>query len=308
MKYSNLLSERIIIYSITFLLFGFSFPALYAQVDDPNADRIPEKYLNLPKVYSPNSVVTVGDYDNFNMGYDISEGHVSMNPRNPLWYFCAYNMNGAHYTINGYDWINSTVSFPGVQGDPVTAYDSLGNLYYQNMKFALTGCWLAKSSNNGQSWIYTNMTCVSGNDKNWIAADQTNGPYTNYVYCTMTAGYFWRSTNLGATFAQTTQLSLQTLPGMMVCVGANGSISGGCVYVVTHSGTNSAGTYTFLNQPTADLPLLHVSTLSVSGYIGTEVSGRSTIGVMRTRPYPMIAADNSWGPYRGRLYLSLGIK
>jgi hypothetical protein len=281
-----------------------SFSVIMGQFDNPNVDRIPDKYVNLPKFFSTDAVVTIDDYDNFNMGYDYSEGHISQNPRNPLWNFCAYNMNGAHYTVNGWDWLNSSVSFPSVQGDPVTAYDSLGNLYYQTMKNPITGCWAAKSSNNGQSWIYTNVTCVSGNDKNWIAADQTAGPYSNYVYCTMTAGYFWRSTDIGVTFSQVAQLSPQTLPGMMVCVGPNGNTSGGCVYVVTHSGSNSAGQYNFFKSTNGGLsaPTL-VSTLNVSGYIGTEVGGRSTVGVMRTRPYPMIAADNSWGPYRGRLYL-----
>jgi len=40
-----------------------------------------------------------------------------------------------------------------------------------------------------------------------------------------------------------------------------------------------------------------------AGYLGTYVGGRPSVQNMRTRPYPFIAADNSYGPYRGRLYL-----
>ncbi|MCK7522030.1 MAG: hypothetical protein MZV64_32290 [Ignavibacteriales bacterium] len=50
------------------------------------------------------------------------------------------------------------------------------------------------------------VTAISGNDKNWIAADQTAGPYANYVYTTMTngsSGNFARSTDFGATWQNT---------------------------------------------------------------------------------------------------------
>lgn len=47
-----------------------------------------------------------------------------------------------------------------------------------------------------------------------------------------------------------------------------------------------------------------MSALNVAGYVGTlNSAGRLVINNARTRPYPMIAMDNSNGPYRGRLYL-----
>ena len=308
MKYLNPFAERLIEYLFTFLLFIFSSSLLFAQMDDPYTDHVPAKYFNLPNVYSPNAVVTVGDYDNFNMGYDYSEGHVSVNPRNPLWFFCAYNINGTHYSLNGWDWLINNPTIANAAGDPVTAYDSLGNLYYENMYGGITGCYVVKSTNNSQSWGPL-VVAIAGSDKNWIAADQTAGPYTNYVYTTMrnpaaTGISFSRSTNYGASFALMNTFTVSSvLPGAMVAVGPNGATQGGCVYVVTNSGPNSAGIYTFHKSTNGGANFSLVSTLSVSGYIGTEVSGRSCVGVMRTRPYPMIAADNSWGPYRGRLYL-----
>ena len=45
------------------------------------------------------------------------------------------------------------------------------------------------------------------------------------------------------------------------------------------------------------------SSQNFSNYVGTNVSGRNSVSNMRTRPYPFITADNSYGPNRGRLYL-----
>jgi hypothetical protein len=251
-------------------------------------------------------VITLGFYDNFDLGVDFAEGHISSNPRNPTQYFSAFNINGTHYSMNGYDWFVNNPSFPTAAGDPVTAYDSLGNLYYETMKNPITGCWIAKSTNNGQNWISSNVTSVAGVDKNWIAADQTNGPFKNYVYTTMTAssgGNFARSTDNGATWTTTFSPATQSLPGMMVCVGPNGATQGGSVYVVTNSGGSFASTYTFYRSTNGGANFTLMSTQNFSNYVGTNVGGRNSVSNMRTRPYPMIAADNSYGPHRGKLYL-----
>lgn len=276
-------------------------------MENPNKDGMPESFLkNLPpRIVTPMAVVTIDDFDNFNMGTDFAEGHISMNPMNPLQTFNAFNTNGTHYSNDGgLTWFVNNPAFPNAAGDPVTAYDSLGNLYYETMKSPITACWVAKSTNNGQNWLWTNVSATTGNDKNWICADQTAGPYANYIYTIMTnsGARVARSTDLGATFTNTQLLSPHSLPGAMVCVGANGNISGGCVYAVTHSGSNAAGTYTFFRSTDGGLTFTSMSSGSWSNVIGTEVSGRSTVSSMRTRPYPMIAADNSYGPNRGRLY------
>ena len=137
------------------------------------------------------------------------------------------------------------------------------------------------------------------------------GPYANYVYTTMTAGSgrgnFARSTDFGATWTTTFSPTTQVLPGMMVAVGPDvlggNNVSGGCVYVVTHSGTNAAGIYTFYVSTDGGVTFTQKSSNQFSNLIGTELSGRSTVQGMRVRPYPMIASDNSFGPNRGRLYL-----
>lgn len=285
------------------------------QPDDPTLDTPPIR----PPVLGPgiptglpsiNVITDAEGWDNFDLGTTNAEPHMSSNPHQPQWYFNAFNTNTTFHTENGYTWTTNNPAFPNAAGDPVTAYDSLGNLYYETMKSPITGCWVVKSTNNGATWS-TAVTSVAGIDKNWIAADQTMGPFANYVYTTMTAGSgvgnFARSTDGGATWQTTFSPNTQSLPGMMVAVGPNvlngNNISGGCVYVVTHSGTNGAGIYTFYVSTDGGVTFTQKSSNQFSNYIGTEVGGRSTVQYMRCRPYPFIAADNSFGPYRGRLYL-----
>ena len=278
---------------------------IFAQGDNPYFDRVPQEWLeNINYSNSEEDLITDGDgYDNFNLGNDFAEPHLSQNPNNPVQYFGAYNINNAWRTSDGYNWMSSTPVFGvAVNGDPGTAYDGAGNLYYESMFGSVTGCKVMRSTNNGDTWLPA-VTAISGNDKNWMAADQTNGPYANYVYTTMTPGNFARSTNFGTTWTTTQTFTTQSLPGMMVCIGPNGSINGGSVYVVTNSGSSFASTYTFYVSTDGGLNFTLKSTQNFANYVGTNINGRNSVQNMRTRPYPFITADQSTGTYRGRLYL-----
>lgn len=302
-------TAKLFLTGVMFFLFIIS---LYSQVDDPRYDRAPfEYYQNINPQFFEAVVTDADGFDDFNLGVNFAEPHVSQNPNNPLQYFGAFNINGAWRTYNGFDWTASTPNFGvTVQGDPVTAYDSLGNLYYMSMYGGITGCRVIRSTDNGATWG-TPVHAINGVDKNWIAADQSAGPYSNYVYCVFTAsggnGNFTRSTDFGATFTQTRVFNTQSLPGMMVAVGPNTSggndVPGGCVYVVTNSGNAFASTYTFYVSTDGGLTFTLKSAQNFANYVGTNVGGRNSVENMRTRPYPFIAADNSYGPYRGRLYL-----
>jgi hypothetical protein len=297
------------------LAFGSARPFVWAQ-QSPEYDNTvgldPPRYLApFPGVNAVSVITTSDGFDNFDIGVDFAEPHASTNPRNPLWFFNAFNTNGTHHTENGTDWTTNNPSFPSAAGDPATAYDSLGNLYYMTMKSPITGTWVVRSANNGLTWGAA-VSSVNGADKNWMAADQTMGPYANYIYATMTSstsgsGNFARSTDLGASFTQTFTPTTQSLPGMMVCVGPNvlggNNISGGCVYVVTNSGSSFAATYTFYRSTNGGVNFTQMSAQSLANYVGTNVNGRNSVQNMRTRPYPFIAADNSFGAYRGRLYV-----
>jgi hypothetical protein len=284
----------------TFLILSGS---VFAQGDNPLIDGVPSEWV--PANYHSDSeldVITIDGFDDFNLGVDFAEPHVSQNPLNPLEYFGAYNTNGAWRTSDGHNWTHSTPNFgTSVNGDPVTAYDGAGNLYYESMFGGVTGCKVMRSTDNGATW-FAAVTSVSGNDKNWIAADQTTGPYSGYIYTGMTPGNFARSTNLGVTWTTTNTFSTQTVPGMMVCVGPNGTTDGGAVYVVTNSGSAAASTYTFYVSTNGGVNFTLKSSQNFAGYVGTY-STRHSVQNMRTRPYPFITADQSNGTNRGRLYL-----
>jgi photosystem II stability/assembly factor-like uncharacterized protein len=300
---------------LIFFVMVLSINHSFAQ-DDPNIDNT--IHLTSPQSIPSNSplgreiITSVEGFDNFYLGVDFAEPHMSANPNNPTEYFNAFNTNATHYTYNGLDWFFQSPGFGfPMSGDPVTAYDSLGNLYYENMYNSggtILGCKVIKSTDNGATWSPA-VTAISGNDKNWIAADQTAGPYANYVYSTMTnngVGSFTRSTDFGATWQNTFNPSPQNLPGMMVAVGPNtigGDVPGGAVYVVTNSNTTFVPRYTFFVSTNGGQTFTQKSAQFFANYVGTDVGGRHSVENMRTRPYPFITADNSYGPYRGRLYL-----
>jgi len=284
-------------------------PVQAQHVDDPNRDQVPwylretaSRVTDLPL----STVMTINNFDNFNLGVDFGESNMAENPQVPAWYFTAYNTNTVHHTENGIDWATGSPSFGAtMQGDPVVAFDSLGNLFYENMYgSSIAGVKVMKSTDNGATWGAA-VTAVAGNDKNWMACDQTNGPNANNVYVCMTAsggGNFARSTDHGTTFTTTFNPSTQSLPGMMVCVGANGNVQGKAVYTVTNSGSSFSSTYTFYRSLDGGLTFTQMSSQQFSNYVGSNVGGRNSVQNMRTRPYPMIAADNSFGTYRGRFY------
>ncbi len=257
------------------------------------------------------TVVTIGDYDNFKLGVDFAECSITCNPLNPLEMYAVWNSTGTaggkgYRTVNGFDWNVSNPSWTGMSGDVVVTSDSSGRLIYENMYGAnIQGCKVATSPNFGQTWDPV-VIAISGVDKNWIAADQTGGAYSNYIYTVMTAnsgGNHARSTNNGGTFVNTQNMNTQSLPGMMVAVGPKASAPGGAVYVVTNSGSSFASTYTFYESNDGGQTYTFKSAQNFSNYVGTNVSGRNSVQNMRTRPYPFIAVDNSNGPQRGRLYL-----
>jgi photosystem II stability/assembly factor-like uncharacterized protein len=294
------------------VIFATSLVILVLMVISPNAQVIPHEAF-LPRSSVPVFEMVTSDdgFDNFFMGVDFAEPHMSSNPLNPLEFFNAWNINGAHYTYDGHDWQAQIPPFFGynINGDPVTAYDSLGNLYYESMYGGIVGCVVIKSTDNGNTWS-SPVVAIAGFDKNWIAADQTAGPFANYVYTTMTGsggGNFARSTDGGASWQNTRVFSTQNLPGMMVAVGpdvmSGNDISGGCVYVVTNGGSTFVPSYTFYRSTDGGATFSTMSARQFANYVGTNVNGRHSVENMRTRPYPFIAADNSRGTYRGRLYL-----
>ncbi|MCU0405878.1 MAG: hypothetical protein MUE64_02705, partial [Ignavibacteriaceae bacterium] len=275
----------VILKNLSFVFLVFLGGLSYTQ-DDPNIDNT--IHLTPPPSFIINSptgrqlITSDEGFDNFYLGIDFAEPHMSANPNNPTEYFNAFNTNATHYTYNGVDWIfqSPAFGFP-MSGDPVTAYDSLGNLYYENMYNSggnIVGCKVIKSTDNGATWTAA-VTAISGNDKNWIAADQTAGPYANYVYSTMTngsSGNFSRSTDFGTTWQNTFVATPHNLPGMMVAVGPNtlsGNVSGGAVYVVTNSGNSFSPVYTFFVSTNGGQTFQQKSSQIFANYVGENIGG-----------------------------------
>ena len=310
-SYKNVLKN--VVYIVLFLVTLLYASGTYSQAewaDDPNLDQVPRYLRENPPVTDQapiSSAITINNFDNFNLGVDFAENNIAVSLQNPAWFFTAYNINAGHHTEDGYSWANVTPSFGvGVSGDPVVAYDSLGNLFYINMfpSGSIQGIKVIKSTDNGATWGSA-VTGTTGNDKCWLACDQTSGPYANYVYVCMTnngSGNFARSTNNGASFTTTFTPNTQSIPGMMVCVGPYNDIQGGAVYCVTNSGSSSASTYTFYRSQDGGANFSLMSAKQFPNYVGTFVNNRNSVEGMRTRPYPFIAADNSYGPHRGRFY------
>jgi hypothetical protein len=249
-------------------------------------------------------ITDANGFDNFEIGVDFAEQMLVSNPRNPLNMQFGVNNSStgqnAYYTTNGHDWTQSNPSYhSSICCDPWSAWDSLGRLTYGS---GVNGQYVYRSSNGGATYGPAILS-VSGNDRNTLAADQTNGPYTNYLYAAITPGNFSRSTNNGLNWT-TTYSPSNTIPGTMIAVGPNGATQGGCVIYVTNTGTTANVTYTFHRSTNGGANFTVMSSQTVAGYVGTlNTAGRLVINNGRTRPYPMIAMDNSYGPFRGRLYL-----
>ncbi|MCX6269185.1 MAG: hypothetical protein NTW16_17830 [Bacteroidetes bacterium] len=301
--------KKFIIAGLLFLLLIADHVNAQYQQQNPNLDQVPQYLIEKASentVSGLSSVVTIGNWDNFSLGFDFAENNMAENPGRPTWFFTAYNINNPHHTENGIDWFVNEANFgSGMRGDPVVAYDSIGNLFYENMFGSqVAGSKVIASANNGATWGPP-VTAVAGNDKCWIACDQTSGPYANYVYATMSnsgVGNFARSTDHGATFTPTFAPASQELPGMMVCVGPQANIQGGAVYVVTNGGDSFNSVYTFYLSNDGGATFMQQSSWQWANTVGTQVEGRNSVSNMRTRPYPMIAADNSYGPNRGKVY------
>lgn len=248
-------------------------------------------------------VITISDFDNFDVGIDNYEQYGSSNPTNPLWLFFGANatpQNSRGSTNGGLTWYLSNPTYPaGTCCDPWAAHTGSGVLIYAS---GVNGQYVYRSTNNGQTWSAPILS-VSGNDRNHVSAEYTGtGPFANYVYAAMTPGNFGRSTDAGQTWTTTFSPS-NSLPGCYIAVGPNGSTNGGCVMYVTNTGSDLSRTYNFYRSTNGGANFTLASSQQFAGIVGTHTGSRHTINNARTAPHPKMAMDNSNGPFRGRLYL-----
>ncbi|MBS1514655.1 MAG: T9SS type A sorting domain-containing protein [Bacteroidetes bacterium] len=303
-------------FSLIALILIFSSQA-FSQTNEENLKsvvKVPPGYYQNQFDAVNSTVQTVNGYDNFFLGNDFGEPHIATNPRNPLNSICAFNTNSVYYTLDGYNWTKVFVSFPGfasseILGDPVLAFDSLGNIIYEQLyqQGSTYGVVVTRSTDGGQTFsgaYRVTSTTVGLSDKEWICADQTAGPYSNYLYTMWrqfgsTGMRFCRSTNGGVNWSS--PITLTGDQGAYVCVGPNGLIQGGSVYTANTSGGNILVARSTDGGATMG-PQVNATAFSGSG---VSCSGRQTVkGCIRTNSFPKIAADGSYGAYRGYVYVT----
>ncbi len=286
--------------------------ALYSQ-NGVEKDKPMPLWKVFPKVYTQEPygldlvTISVGPFDNYQVSSNngFAETDIAVNPRNPNQFVASDNrvtgFSGTpliYYTTNaGVTW--GSTSIASNQGDPVFCADSLGNFYCAVLN---SGIRLLKSSDGGVSW--TNLGNIVSNanaDKEWIAADQTGGPFQNHVYMayvnfsTGASVDFHRSTNNGATWTMVGNMGTGTPnPGPDIAVGP-----GGRVYLAWYNGgtmtkVSTDGGATFGSQIIA-------STHSTPGSING--SGRYVLKTdIRVNAMPHIAVDMSSTSRRGYVY------
>lgn len=303
---------------LSFLIFSNIIFAQNSNINYPGTIITPPPGFRVSGTSS--SVITINGFDNFYLGNDFGEPYIAVNPSDPKRQVCAYNTNSFYYTLNGTDWTRSYPTFPGynILGDPVMTFDNLGNVFYvslysPNLASGPWGIVIARSTDNGASWsnyYKAHETTLQLADKEWVAADLTNGPYSNYLYIGWrqygTTGMgFMRSTNHGVNWS--TPLNLTGGQGAYVSVGPNGSIQGGYVYfacsndyggnaIYMHRSSDGGETFQFLGNV--------VSGISAPG-VPYGVYGRPTLKSthIRVDNMPRMAVDNGYTSTRGNVYI-----
>ncbi|HAX47540.1 MAG TPA: T9SS type A sorting domain-containing protein [Ignavibacteria bacterium] len=300
---------------LLFLLFFSICINAFSQID-PNQETSTNTYplkLVMPKVYpiEPYGIdlitIQVGAFDNYQVSSTngFAETDIAVNPRDPLNFVATDNrVTGfagtplIYYTTDGgISWLSTSIS--SNQGDPVFCADSLGNFYCAVLS---NGIRLLKSTNKGASWTSLgNIVNNSNADKEWIAADQTGGPYQNHVYmayvnfATSASVDFHRSTNNGVTWSFVGNMGTgNPNPGPNIAVGPGGRVylawyNGGTVVKVSTDGGATFGAN------------VQASTHSTPGTVGA--GGRYVLKTnIRVNAMPQIAVDMSSTSRRGYIY------
>ncbi|MCB0722147.1 MAG: T9SS type A sorting domain-containing protein [Ignavibacteriae bacterium] len=260
--------------------------------------------------YGIDAIVSVGPFDNIRATTvaGFGEPHILVNPTNPLNFVAGDNRavvsSSNIYVTNdgGLNWSN--VSTGSSQGDPVFAFDHNGWAYYTVL---FNGVRVWRSTNGGTSWSNLGnafSTASNVTDKQWVAGDQTNGTYSNYLYLTYSdfttqvAIKFYRSTNNGSSWTgPTTLYGPGSAQGSNVEVGPDGK-----VYAVWY-GSGGASL-----RMSTDGGSSWTTSQTIAAYTEPGVlhsSGRLVLkGDIRVNGFPQIAVDKSGGPFNGNVYLN----
>ena len=264
-------------------------------------------------------------------GY-FNEPSVAINPRNPQQVVVAYQ-TGAHIAYSqdaGRNWKTTSDTAPGnyaVSGDVSVAYDNSGHAFlcyiafdklgtdeYWGHNATRNGVFVQRSLDGGKTWKQSPVPVIEHatkpdipfEDKPYIVADNTNGPYAGNLYAgwteftlTQSVIFLSRSTDDGATWSKPIQISTQAgLPrddngaveGFTGTVGSDGTL-----YVVWASGTHVVFTSSRDGGRTF-APSRDVIPISPPYFHITDVD--------RTDGFPVISIDPHGGNGAGLLFVA----
>ena len=256
-----------------------------------------------------------------------NEPSIAANPKNPEQLVVGYQINAsaAYSTDGGQSWSKAEGTAPKnykISGDVSVVYgsdgaaylcyiafDKLGTAYYWAHGATRNGVFVRRSPDGGKSWgpvhaviEHATKPGIPFEDKPYIVADTTDGPYSGNLYLGWTQFtleksviLFSRSTDAGASWSAPIEISThEGLPR-----DDNGSVEGftgavapdGTLYVVWADGNNIAFTFSHNGGKT----FAHSRSI-----IETAPPYFQVTGVERSNGFPEIGLD----PGSGLLYVT----
>lgn len=315
-----MLTTKLRLFSLIFLVL-LLISTVYSYAQDNKIGSMREDFIPkptnqvLPMAFAPEPygidvVVSVGPFDNIKVTttQGFAETDIAVNPRNPLNFVGGDNRavmssSNIYYTTNGgNNWFYASTSVS--YGDPVFAFDSLGNAYYAVL--VSNGVRMWRSANGGSSWTNLgNAFYGSGTDKEWIACDQSGGPYSNNVYLSYSdfsapvTIRFYRSTNLGVSW-----LGPQTLFGPGNAQGSNIAVGpDGKVYVAWYGSGTALMKYSTDGGASFGI-YIYAGAYTEPGIYNSSFGRYVLKGNIRVNGFPQLACDLTNGPYRGNVYMN----
>lgn len=272
----------------------------------------------------------------------VNENAIAANPANPATLMTTGNdyncgsLQGIFVSNNkGKTWTQQCMTpRPGASGlgDPVPAFDALGNAYVVGINQLSTGLGvivIQKSTNNGASFgaavQAVPATLGSIADKPWLEADHSaSSPFQNSLYVSVTQFApnsdsqitVSRSRDGGATWATVNVSAKQTFPNVVqfsdLATGRDGTVYLSYMKCLANGPTGDCGgtVASLLFQKSTDGGVTWSAPVTMATATLAPDSCGAFYGCVpntneRTSNIPSIAVDNGTGANSGKLYVSL---
>ncbi|MEZ4396910.1 MAG: FlgD immunoglobulin-like domain containing protein [Candidatus Krumholzibacteriia bacterium] len=256
---------------------------------------------------------------------DPEEVTIAVNPVDPENLVAGANIFRSYTSFDrGLSWAQGGItSTLGVWGDPCVHFDAFGTAYYAHLSYGsgpdgwLDRIVVQRSLDGGLNWddgVGVGYNPPKDEDKEWLASDQTGGPFHGNVYLAWTEfdAYestnpadssrirFARSTDHGATWS--TAITVSDLGGN--CLDADDTVEG-AVPAVGPEGQVYLS-WAGHEQIYFDRSLDGGQTFGTDREVATQPGGWdfAVSGIYRANGFPVTACDTSDSPYRGRVYIA----